>query len=113
MKQRGVDRQVAVTVGVLVLLSASMLALALWAPQLSFAFLPGAGSSQFGNGDRTGTIVLDRNGTCEAMVFNNDTGRIVSARRCVSKPPEDGRNNPPAAGTAHRLDAISKSFSPN
>jgi hypothetical protein len=64
------------------------------------------------NEQRLGKITVERGDEkCEQLAFDNYTGQIISGSKpCVSSVPRD-RGVPIPAGTMHRLDAISKSFS--
>jgi hypothetical protein len=59
----------------------------------------------------TAKITDDRSGTCSTGAFDNKTGRVTRSNDPCDTILRDSNGVPIPAGTIHRLDAISKSFS--
>ena len=61
---------------------------------------------------RTAKITKSSDGAeCWQTIFDNQTGRMTRSRQPCEATAYDGNGTPVPAGTIHRLDAISKSFS--
>jgi len=59
---------------------------------------------------RTGSILVGHADRCRQRTFDNDTGRFLEASKPCDGVRLDSNGLPIPAGTARRLDAISKSF---
>lgn len=85
-------------------------------PAFTIFFASSDSSSSVSNlqEQRIGTIIGPRNenNKCQRTKFDNDTGTTVEDfARCDNDVVLDAQGVPVPQGTAHRLDAISKSFS--
>jgi len=83
--------------------------LATWTEPVSLG-LSARRASVTSEAHRTGSITVGSGDRCRQTVFDNDTGHTIEARGPCAKPRLDNNGLPIPAGTAQRLDAISKSF---
>ena len=78
----------------------------IWATSLRAPIRPGPADLLSSQDGRVGRIVATANGRCQQSTFDNDTAYVSN----VGTPCSSHDGEPIPAGTARRLDAISRSF---
>jgi hypothetical protein len=107
-RAHGRDRRRAVIVAMLFLSGLGALGLTVtWATSSRPSIAPRQGSSLSLAAGRVGWVVAATNGRCQQFTFDNDSAELSNVAQPCSR--DDGE--PARAGTARRLDAISRSFS--